>query len=224
MRGSHGRWNSSSSRPGIIPAHAGLTTFYSPNFEQARDHPRACGAHQSLARGAAARRGSSPRMRGSHRAALFSSGNTGLTIRERAVSPRCRDHPRACGAHLKTSSRPACLQGSSPRMRGSRSIKRGDDEMLGIIPAHAGLTESNDYPVSEYGDHPRACGAHELCLDDICHRGGSSPRMRGSPDIRFKTHRFAGIIPAHAGLTVGCTARPCRRWDHPRACGAHNRE
>ena len=45
MRGSHGRWNSSSSRPGIIPAHAGLTNRWREELLRAGDHPRACGAH-----------------------------------------------------------------------------------------------------------------------------------------------------------------------------------
>ena len=51
----------------------------------------------------------------------------------------------------------------------------------GIIPAHAGLTESLYHAI------------YNLI--------GSSPRMRGSQTFPFYTLLLIGIIPAHAGLT-----------------------
>ena len=51
--------------PGIIPAHAGLTTGCRRRFARTRDHPRACGAHSAPHYFAESEPGSSPRMRGS---------------------------------------------------------------------------------------------------------------------------------------------------------------
>ena len=51
---------------GIIPAHAGLTYAIKKWNPEAKDHPRACGAHGDGATGASCKEGSSPRMRGSH--------------------------------------------------------------------------------------------------------------------------------------------------------------
>ena len=91
---------------GIIPAHAGLTAV-SPSMRSARwDHPRACGAHVRRRSGAFESMGSSPRMRGSRRAArdtLEAIGiipaHAGLTSRSSRRSAAGWDHPRACGAH-----------------------------------------------------------------------------------------------------------------------------
>ena len=51
-------------RVGIIPAHAGSTSSAMDSRICDRDHPRACGEHQSSAMGPNASVGSSPRMRG----------------------------------------------------------------------------------------------------------------------------------------------------------------
>ena len=91
---------------GIIPAHAGLTAV-SPSMRSARwDHPRACGAHVRRRSGAFESMGSSPRMRGSRRAArdnLEAIGiipaHAGLTSRSSRQSAAGWDHTRACGAH-----------------------------------------------------------------------------------------------------------------------------
>ena len=45
--------------------------------------------------------------------------------------------------------------------------------------------------------------------------------MRGSPQKAAEEAAKRGIIPAHAGLTVGLARHNRYIWDHPRACGAH---
>ena len=45
MRGSQAHKERSYHRPGIIPAHAGLTPSHDISSPLGRDHPRACGAH-----------------------------------------------------------------------------------------------------------------------------------------------------------------------------------
>ena len=131
------------------------------------------------------------------------------------------DHPRACGAHPIDLNDAEFTVGSSPRMRGSLKEVDRDHNLIGIIPAHAGLTESVKLVHARRWDHPRACGAHKL--DEVlCKRlKGSSPRMRGSPQMCRVWRGWHGIIPAHAGLTGELRPVQIYGWDHPRACGAH---
>ena len=52
---------------------------------------------------------------------------------------------------------------------------------------------------------------------------GSSPRMRGAPDVLSRpgiTHR---IIPADAGSTLRINSTSPKNEDHPRGCGEHSR-
>ena len=86
-------------------------------------------------------------------------------------------------------------------MRGTRLPCKLNDCDRGIIPAHAGNTQTGQPCTNVYL--------------------GSSPRMRGTRYLRAVNRRIDGIIPAHAGNTW----RRCRAqsWekDHPRACGEH---
>ena len=65
-------------------------------------------------------------------------------------------------------------------MRGTRVSVHGVEWHTGIIPAHAGNTESSDNARKSLGDHPRACGEHveRAQFDGVL--VGSSPRMRGT--------------------------------------------
>ena len=193
---------------GIIPAHAGLTTLSPACARPHGDHPRACGAHCSYGDRRRVARGSSPRMRGSHTTAedhIMDAGiipaHAGLTIFMLALANTYGDHPRACGAHLMALRPSFTPLGSSPRMRGSRSSTCTMTRLIGIIPAHAGLTTRTS------SRHAREVG--------------SSPRMRGSRLRAHNRYRQLGIIPAHAGLTTPSLMTRRSPWDHPRACGAH---
>ena len=86
-------------------------------------------------------------------------------------------------------------------MRGSHNLTEERNGAVGIIPAHAGLTSVVAMIRYAPQDHPRACGAHshDAALAHVLL--GSSPRMRGSLDLYFRSARVTGIIPAHAGLT-----------------------
>ena len=146
-------------------------------------------------------------MRGSHADADVDDAlvgiipaHAGLTLPPSGPTTVYRDHPRACGAHGCKIRGRARQRGSSPRMRGSQTDDIIRKSIMGIIPAHAGLTFLTLYELN---------------------KTGSSPRMRGSPRSHEQRARAAGIIPAHAGLT--CCAREIAviPRDHPRACGAH---
>ena len=52
------------------------------------------------------------------------------------------DHPRGCGAHAGLQNNIGNQQGSSPRVRGSRLAYDDDGQLIGIIPAGAGLTRT----------------------------------------------------------------------------------
>ena len=127
--------------------------------------------------------------------------HAGLTDVTYVFWGRNGDHPRACGAHARSRAVKPVTSGSSPRMRGSPSRKCSLKQTIGIIPAHAGLTDLLPAVDAVVGDHPRACGAHILWLKKGIRRLGSSPRMRGSQQLHRERRKRSGIIPAHAGLT-----------------------
>ena len=131
MRGSRRQKDLLFASRGIIPAHAGLTAASGNSAMAARDHPRACGAHQMTDTRQCFRWGSSPRMRGSRNLILrrlvhagIIPAHAGLTCVDGNGMQGAGDHPRACGAHehwLRTGDGP---MGSSPRMRGSHRRKK----------------------------------------------------------------------------------------------------
>ena len=108
-------------------------------------------------------------------------------------------------------------------MRGSLTAAIAAICAAGIIPAHAGLTLPSSNVSFHPWDHPRACGAHRLCVFFAPSEWGSSPRMRGSQYALQLPPEPPGIIPAHAGLTQADESTELAAWDHPRACGAHLR-
>ena len=193
---------------GIIPAHAGNTLGLLRWRRARRDHPRACGEHTITGINS----GMTIRIIPAH------AGNTWGTR-----SPRLsrRDHPRACGEHL---TRTACLSihlGSSPRMRGTPASIHAIKLEPGIIPAHAGNTESKWLRQAKLEDHPRACGEHGSHFRASSPPMGSSPRMRGTHHPARAYGADRGIIPAHAGNTGFAMSAALRLTDHPRACGEH---
>ena len=113
--------------------------------------------------------------------------------------------------------------GSSPRMRGTLFMHVDQFLHGGIIPAHAGNTLMSRPKRSLTWDHPRACGEHESLIIELVVVEGSSPRMRGTPTTTAVETLSRGIIPAHAGNTARRRVRWGTPWDHPRACGEHQR-
>ena len=71
-------------------------------------------------------------------------------------------------------------------------------------------------------DHPRVCGEHALFASAKADPLGSSPRMRGTRENRFRDFDFDGIIPAYAGNTYLRPSMVSMTRDHPRVCGEHN--
>ena len=90
------------------------------------------------------------------------------------------DHPRVCGEHSVSTLKVSNPEGSSPRMRGTRTKSALQISGLGIIPAYAGNTPRPDPWTGFPGDHPRVCGEHDTNLSGLGNALGSSPRMRGT--------------------------------------------
>ena len=212
----------------IIPAHAGQTVVLSRAVSGSSDHPRACGANSGLTYPIPSVAGSSPRMRGKppQIKAEFSmiriipahAGQTPLPDPARQVRT---DHPRACGANSVRLSKRRHATGSSPRMRGKRTMEFWTPFAGRIIPAHAGQTSVFSLSFLLVPDHPRACGANKDLTKKTLMLRGSSPRMRGKRSGRITKTRSRRIIPAHAGQTKMWAEIEPAKPDHPRACGAN---
>ena len=111
----------------FIPAHAGNTTTPTAGTQSPTVHPRVCGEHTRVVACASSLIGSSPRMRGTRK--IWSNSYSGCRFipayagNTRAPSGKSRPstvHPRVCGEHEITRGRSAAVNGSSPRMRGTR--------------------------------------------------------------------------------------------------------
>ena len=111
------------------------------------------------------------------------------------------DHPRIRGEHQLTETSSPYFLGSSPHTRGARRL-RG---------------ETHDRRT----DHPRIRGEHDCGVMVIAGTDGSSPHTRGAPPYPSDWRRRLRIIPAYAGSTRSCRARPARCRDHPRIRGEH---
>ena len=172
--------------------------------------------------------GSSPRMRGTpryHRCPGIADGiipaYAGNTIPPVSTPAARRDHPRVCGEHISRNMTSLLTWGSSPRMRGTLKAYNHGNRNPGIIPAYAGNTTLQSRRPDQHGDHPRVCGEHCVGVHFAFEAAGSSPRMRGTRQLRQLGRQRPRIIPAYAGNTMACKPflRPIR--DHPRVCGEH---
>ena len=170
--------------------------------------------------------GSSPRMRGKLRVHNSYNSHERLIPAHAGKTEPCsrpsrhlRAHPRACGENLFAFANKPFVTGSSPRMRGKRSLQIWRDMFKGLIPAHAGKTYGQRRIRDSLPAHPRACGENLARLWLAHSEAGSSPRMRGKLQEPLLIPTLGRLIPAHAGKTS--TKQPCSlsRSAHPRACG-----
>ncbi len=111
--------------------------------------------------------------------------------------------------------------GSSPHTRGALGYPDLLLPQVGIIPAYAGSTIRCRTSPARWWDHPRIRGEHVISTVVGWVAQGSSPHTRGALDAVCRQLRGRGIIPAYAGSTSRCRARPCPSRDHPRIRGEH---
>ncbi len=199
---------------GLIPAHAGSTTILMGFHPPPPAHPRSRGEHRRMETLFPRGVGSSPLTRGAHLAdaeqAGMLVGSSPLTRGAQALtilnlldaglipahagstgipSPSCGTsaaHPRSRGEHRV--SPPACCPklGSSPLTRGARFSAGPTTLAEGLIPAHAGSTETPHKSESPPSAHPRSRGEHSNTSDTLARLWGSSPLTRGARSSFFE--------------------------------------
>ena len=131
----------------FIPAGAGNTALARNHVRRAPVHPRGCGEHWPRVACVTLWAGSSPRVRGTQPVPRFQTassrfipagaGNTGQTRNSGGRDPV---HPRGCGEHLSENAPSDHCDGSSPRVRGTRSAEGENWRLCRFIPAGAGNT------------------------------------------------------------------------------------
>ena len=180
-------------RPGrrrrrIIPAHAGFTG-------EPLDH-------------GGRRVGSSPHTRGLRPSELGTGAGAGIIPAHAGFTPHRRrrrglpaDHPRTRGVYIALTHDVINVAGSSPHTRGLPAACGGGEDVLGIIPAHAGFTHPWRRRGRQWRDHPRTRGVYSEMRDAGLEGYGSSPHTRGLRAAHRARVAEGGIIPAHAGFT-----------------------
>ena len=112
-----------------------------------------------------------------------------------------RAHPRAYGENGEHCAYPVEHPGSSPRVRGKRLQGPLGGLHAGLIPARAGKTRERGWQSPGHRAHPRACGENTTSTRSCWGTLGSSPRVRGKPDVRAPGGVEDGLIPTRAGKT-----------------------
>ena len=208
VRGTRTDGHGGTGRVRFIPACAGNTLegVFGKHFLPV--HPRVCGEHQVFRSSLQASAGSSPRVRGTQDrhhddrgTGRFIPACAGNTWSSRPETRYGSVHPRVCGEHLMRCQRSTPLNGSSPRVRGTRRRGVSGRAAARFIPACAGNT--TDATVSKLEDD------------------GSSPRVRGTPARRRRFQLVRRFIPACAGNTRRRRREAPGLSVHPRVCGEH---
>ena len=113
------------------------------------------------------------------------------------------------------------MTGSSPLSRGIRAHHRHHLRAIGIIPALAGNTDTEDKADFAGGDHPRSRGEYSCGMGPRRSERGSSPLSRGIHAAMVALSEEAGIIPALAGNTNTRVTNTGIQKDHPRSRGEY---
>ena len=169
-------------------------------------HPRGCGERNIRVFLRNPVRGSSPRVRGTrdhclHRCNRFRfipAGAGNATGHNQAIGPEAV-HPRGCGERQRQGTDGPCVNGSSPRVRGTLKFTGERNEPNRFIPAGAGNAEK--IKVSALAE------------------GGSSPRVRGTPLAETTAIDPLRFIPAGAGNAQYAELIAEDVPVHPRGCG-----
>ena len=191
-----------------------------------RAHPRSRGENGTLSTRSRMTWGSSPLTRGK-RYGLGGLGedrglipaHAGKTTLWRRLQRRTGAHPRSRGENSSMTASSLGRTGSSPLTRGKHRSRAAGAAYSGLIPAHAGKTETAVGDMSVTRAHPRSRG--ENTTRGVVGYGdqGSSPLTRGKPGATQARVRFEGLIPAHAGKTRAPRPGHGAPGAHPRSRG-----
>ena len=149
----------------LIPARAGKTADDAMHEGGRTAHPRACGENSASFSLSLVSAGSSPRVRGkpsctasTRTRSRLIPARAGKTGRHAANSETTAAHPRACGENAVNRHLISFSVGSSPRVRGKRTVLFLQLFSGRLIPARAGKTSSMHCSAYSGTAHPRACG------------------------------------------------------------------
>ncbi len=215
-----------SQRGRFIPAWAGNRGCSPARHCLPAVHPRVGGEQEFHGVPAKLGGGSSPRGRGTVFAwANHPSGGrfipawAGNSAKHSPIGARLPVHPRVGGEQRANSPHTTYYTGSSPRGRGTGSMRLMSAFQVRFIPAWAGnrpnpADTSRDTPV-----HPRVGGEQPCACRESLSRLGSSPRGRGTVNSSFSKKSSLRFIPAWAG-NRRCMATAFRQPTvHPRVGG-----
>ena len=126
-----------------------------------------------------------------------------------------------CGEHTWPPIEAFCVDGSSPRVRGTCHRRRHSPRRWRFIPACAGNINGSALHFAIVSVHPRVCGEHASSIDVPDSMSGSSPRVRGTYCDVILNRWAKRFIPACAGnmILISCSHTLCSV--HPRVCGEH---
>ena len=193
---------------GSIPANAGETPAPPCRRRRRRVYPRERGGDPPRAAPTHTYTGLSPRTRGRPEAELDElpcrgsiPANAGETRSGAAPPPVRGVYPRERGGdhHQPHDQRPA--RGLSPRTRGRRGERLGEQTTHGSIPANAGETDLAWRRRTEHRVYPRERGGDVAENRPLYSDLGLSPRTRGRPAHSVVAAQRTGSIPANAGET-----------------------
>ena len=210
----------------FIPACAGNAFGRLPARPLYPVHPRVCGERVCPRHRVVISSGSSPRVRGTPHRCYRSKDRTrfipacaGNASARAAASSMRTVHPRVCGERFFRAKPAMVMNGSSPRVRGTRFEGLGVVGDPRFIPACAGNASSRSSVSVSSAVHPRVCGERGSNDRHSSLSIGSSPRVRGTRangGLPWLTLRF---IPACAGNAASCVVMWLRSSVHPRVCG-----
>ena len=126
-----------------------------------------------------------------------------------------------CGEHAFCAGFLSRNLGSSPRVRGTLLCRRGAARRRRFIPACAGNTAIYSDSADALAVHPRVCGEHIAMIGATIFLFGSSPRVRGTLNMRVNIIQRIRFIPACAGNTPSECLERNPQAVHPRVCGEH---
>ena len=116
-----------------------------------------------------------------------------------------------------------CRSPSASAVRwGAQKQAEDLDNVVRLIPAHAGSTTSPTAQTRGLTAHPRSRGEHMAVPALARARTGSSPLTRGARALLILEDAGLGLIPAHAGSTDPRTPGPQPWPAHPRSRGEHD--
>ena len=203
MRGKDNRPRYPGTCPGITPAHAGKSAYYTDVLQLRRDHPRVCGEKALKSWLMSGLMGSPPHVRGK-------ACGVPLLCQHLGITPACAgksrsffvalsaalDHPRVCGEKFWALVRAVMALGSPPRMRGKERCGSGYRAPAGITPACAGKSSIQHLTAS--------LGEFEA------QKGHPVPHLRQRLQVwpDHARHLRHGLI-LHASLSAGQDRRLC---------------